>query len=56
MGMILINGRDREAALRDRDQRWQGSNAAEEITRLLPLGDLFIQAYRALPSMKAGVA
>jgi predicted DCC family thiol-disulfide oxidoreductase YuxK len=53
MGMILINGRDREAALRDRSQRWQGSNAAEEITRLLPLGDLFIQAYRALPGMKA---
>jgi len=46
MGMILINGSDR-------GERWQGSNAAEEITRLLPLGDLFIQAYRALPGMKA---
>jgi predicted DCC family thiol-disulfide oxidoreductase YuxK len=53
MGMILIKDSDREAALRDRCQRWQGSNAAEEITRLLPLGDLFIQAYRALPGMKA---
>ncbi len=53
MGMILIKDSDREAAVRDRSQRWQGSNAAEEITRLLPLGDLFIQAYRVLPGMKA---
>jgi predicted DCC family thiol-disulfide oxidoreductase YuxK len=45
MGMILIQ-------TGDRPQRWQGSNAAEEITRLLPLGDLFIQIYRALPGIK----
>ncbi|MBP0018757.1 MAG: DUF393 domain-containing protein [Cyanobacteria bacterium SBLK] len=45
MGMILI---DRENS----EKRWQGSNAAEEITRLLPMGALFIDAYRALPGMK----
>lgn len=44
-GMILINGSQPA-------QRWQGSEAAEEITRLLPLGDLFIAAYRAIPGMK----
>jgi predicted DCC family thiol-disulfide oxidoreductase YuxK len=42
MGMILVKG----------DQRWQGSQAAEEIARLLPMGAVFIQAYRALPGMK----
>ena len=44
-GMILI----------DTDQparRWQGSEAAEEIVRLLPLGKAFIVAYRAIPGMK----
>ncbi|MGL5804583.1 MAG: thiol-disulfide oxidoreductase DCC family protein [Xenococcaceae cyanobacterium] len=45
MGMILIDAQNP-------DRRWQGSNAAEEITRLLPLGDAFIAAYRALPGMK----
>lgn len=45
MGMILINGNDPQ-------QRWQGSNAAEEITQLLPLGELLIQTYRALPGAK----
>ena len=44
-GMILING-DRP------QQRWQGSAAAEEIAHLLPLGDAFIAAYRAIPGMK----
>ncbi|MEA5616379.1 DCC1-like thiol-disulfide oxidoreductase family protein [Cronbergia sp. UHCC 0137] len=44
-GMILIDGN----AL---DRRWQGSNAAEEIGRLLPLGSIFVEAYRALPGMK----
>jgi predicted DCC family thiol-disulfide oxidoreductase YuxK len=29
-----------------------GSNAAEEIGRLLPLGGVFVEAYRALPGMK----
>jgi predicted DCC family thiol-disulfide oxidoreductase YuxK len=44
-GMILL---DAEAPQR----RWQGSNAAEEIGRLLPLGALFVAAYRALPGVK----
>ena len=45
MGMILIDGNQT-------DRRWQGSNAAEEIANLLPLGNIFIAAYRALPGMK----
>lgn len=44
-GMILIDGNQPE-------KRWQGSDAAEEIARLLPLGDLFVAAYRAIPGMK----
>ncbi|AFZ55847.1 DUF393 domain-containing protein [Anabaena cylindrica FACHB-243] len=44
-GMILIDNNDPL-------KRWQGSNAAEEIGRLLPLGNLFVEAYRALPGMK----
>ncbi len=46
MGMILIDGSQP-------DRRWQGSNAAEEIANLLPLGKVFIGAYRALPGMKS---
>ncbi|MEA5533349.1 thiol-disulfide oxidoreductase DCC family protein [Crocosphaera sp. XPORK-15E] len=45
MGMILIDGNLP-------DERWQGSNAAEEIVNLLPLGQAFILAYRSLPGMK----
>jgi predicted DCC family thiol-disulfide oxidoreductase YuxK len=45
LGMILI-----DAAAPER--RWQGSAAAEEIGRLLPLGDVFIAAYRSLPGLK----
>lgn len=45
MGMILIDGNALEC-------RWQGSDAAEEIGRLLPAGDLFVAAYRALPGAK----
>jgi predicted DCC family thiol-disulfide oxidoreductase YuxK len=44
-GMILIDGNATQ-------RRWQGSNAAEEIGRLLPLGSVFVEAYRALPGMK----
>lgn len=44
-GMILVNGNQLE-------KRWQGSDAAEKIASLLPLGDLFISAYRAIPGMK----
>ena len=44
-GMILIDANQP-------DKRWQGSDAAEEIARLLPLGEPFIAAYRAIPGMK----
>lgn len=46
-GMILVNARQPQ-------QRWQGSDAAEEIGRLLPAGDVFVSAYRALPGLKWG--
>lgn len=45
LGMILID-------LDNPSQRWQGSNAAEEIGHLLPLSAPFIKAYRALPGAK----
>jgi predicted DCC family thiol-disulfide oxidoreductase YuxK len=45
MGMILIDAANPE-------QKWQGSDAAEEIGRLLPLGNIFVSAYRAMPGMK----
>lgn len=45
LGMILI---DPNAPSR----RWQGSAAAEEIGRLLPMGDVFVTAYRGLPGVK----
>jgi predicted DCC family thiol-disulfide oxidoreductase YuxK len=44
-GMILLEADNLE-------RRWQGSDAAEEIGNLLPLGQLFVQAYRALPGVK----
>ncbi|MBD2327387.1 DCC1-like thiol-disulfide oxidoreductase family protein [Alkalinema sp. FACHB-956] len=44
-GMMLIHPTDPS-------QRWQGSAAAEEIGRLLPLGAIFVAAYRALPGAK----
>ncbi|WP_404788514.1 thiol-disulfide oxidoreductase DCC family protein [Altericista sp. CCNU0014] len=46
MGMILLK-------LDNPQQRWQGSDAAEEIARLLPAGAAIIQAYRAIPGLKA---
>lgn len=45
MGMILINADAPQ-------QRWQGSAAAEEIGRLLPMGEVFVTAYRSLPGLK----
>ena len=45
MGMILIDAKTPK-------RRWQGSNAAEEIGRLLPAGDVFVAAYRTLPGVK----
>jgi predicted DCC family thiol-disulfide oxidoreductase YuxK len=44
-GVILIDGNEPQ-------RRWQGSNAVEEIGRLLPAGSIFVDAYRALPGMK----
>ena len=46
MGMILI---DRKNNM----QRWQGSEAAEEIARLLPMGNLLISSYRAISPLKS---
>lgn len=46
LGMILLRQDDPS-------QRWQGSDAAEEIGRLLPMGDIFVQAYRSLPGAKS---
>lgn len=45
LGMILINSNNY-------DQRWQGSSAAEKIVELLPNGELFINAYRAISGLK----
>ena len=45
-GMLLLD-------LKHPGQRWQGSDAAEEIGRRLPTGQIFVQAYRALPGLKA---
>lgn len=55
MGMILIAPERNDSAATDTPtQRWQGSDAAEEIGRLLPMGEIFVQAYRALPGAKQG--
>ena len=45
MGMILIDAQNKE-------RRWQGSEAAEEIARILPMGAGFVEAYRGIPGMK----
>ncbi|MGB3535960.1 MAG: DCC1-like thiol-disulfide oxidoreductase family protein [Microcoleaceae cyanobacterium] len=45
LGMILVDG-DRPT------RRWQGSDAAEEIGKRLPGGDIFITAYQTLPGLK----
>lgn len=45
LGMILLNAENLK-------QRWQGTAAAEEIGRLLPFGEPFVTAYRALPGLK----
>lgn len=45
LGMILID-------LDNPSQRWQGSNAAEEIGHILPLSAPFIKAYRSFPGAK----
>lgn len=49
MGMLLIElGPERDST----GQRWQGSDAAEEIGRLLPMGEVFVKAYQAMPGAK----
>ncbi|MBE9064195.1 thiol-disulfide oxidoreductase DCC family protein [cf. Phormidesmis sp. LEGE 11477] len=50
LGMILIAPNTGKST----SQRWQGSDAAEEIGRLLPMGDVFVRAYRSLPGLKLG--
>ncbi|MGB5961105.1 MAG: DCC1-like thiol-disulfide oxidoreductase family protein [Coleofasciculaceae cyanobacterium] len=45
MGMILIDAQSPH-------RRWQGSEAAEEIGRLLPVSNVFVAAYRAMPGLK----
>ncbi|KYC38468.1 thiol-disulfide oxidoreductase [Scytonema hofmannii PCC 7110] len=45
LGMILLDANAPE-------RRWQGSDAAEEIGKLLPNGSIFVDAYRALPGVK----
>lgn len=45
MGMILIDAKMPA-------RRWQGSDAAEEIGSILPYGEVFVKAYRALPGLK----
>ena len=45
LGMVLID-------LRDPENRWQGSAAAEEIARFLPGGEALVQLYRTLPGLK----
>jgi predicted DCC family thiol-disulfide oxidoreductase YuxK len=44
-GMILIQ-------VDQPTRRWQGSDAAEEIVRILPMGRPLIEAYRAIPGLK----
>ncbi|MEO1350856.1 MAG: thiol-disulfide oxidoreductase DCC family protein [Cyanobacteria bacterium J06635_15] len=45
LGMIVLDADNPQ-------QRWQGSDAAEEIGRLLPMGQVFVDFYRSLPGMK----
>lgn len=45
-GMILLDSANPA-------RRWQGSDAAEEIGNLLPVGNPFVQAYRSLPGLKS---
>lgn len=45
LGMILVDNQQP-------NRRWQGSAAAEEIGRLLPVGNEFVSVYRALPGLK----
>jgi len=44
-GMILLE-------TQEPFRRWQGSDAAEEIGRILPLGSPLVEVYRQLPGVK----
>ncbi len=44
-GMILID-------TENLNHRWQGSDAAEEIARQLPVADSLVELYRKLPGLK----
>lgn len=46
LGMILIDANQPQ-------KRWQGSDAVEEIGRILPLGRVFVDTYRSLPAIKS---
>lgn len=45
LGMILFDSQQPQ-------KKWQGSEAAEKIVKLLPLGEVFIAAYAAIPGAK----
>lgn len=49
LGMILIELDESGNAT---SQRWQGADAAEEIGHILPMGQIFVNAYRSLPGVK----
>jgi predicted DCC family thiol-disulfide oxidoreductase YuxK len=55
-GMILMADADPDSlaspSTSQTQQRWQGSDAAEEIARLLPAGAAVIAAYRWVPGLK----
>lgn len=46
LGMILIDAENP-------DQRWQGSDAAEEIARQLPFAEALVGFYQQLPGLKS---
>ena len=46
LGVILIDATHL-------DRRWQGTAAAEEIARLLPIASPLVAAYRSIPGIKA---
>jgi predicted DCC family thiol-disulfide oxidoreductase YuxK len=45
LGMILIDSQDH-------NKKWQGTEAAEEIAKMLPLGAILTETYRAIPGLK----
>ncbi len=45
LGMMVIDNQDPS-------QRWQGSEAAEQIARVLPAGEFFMALYCGIPGLK----